>query len=53
LEKRLTYERPELRKVRLDIKTSVLTVCNTSIVTTPMTPLGCKNDPTCYTAPPA
>lgn len=29
------YQKPLLRKVRLEIKTSVLTVCNTSIVTTP------------------
>lgn len=49
------YEKPELRRVRLEVKTSVLDVCNNSIVTT------AKDDPTpgagcriniCFTAPP-
>jgi hypothetical protein len=34
MEKRLPYEKPELRKVRLDVKTSVLSVCRTSITVT-------------------
>lgn len=32
---KLSYEKPELHKVRLDVKSSVLTVCNTSIVVDP------------------
>jgi len=47
------YEKPLLRKVRLEIKTSVLTVCNTSIVSTPYQagdpPLTCKVT-TCLTS---
>ena len=35
LEKKLAYEKPVLRKVRLEVKTSVLAVCNSSIVPTP------------------
>jgi len=35
LKKKLSYEKPELRKVRLDIKSSVLAVCRTSVVADP------------------
>lgn len=31
VERKQAYERPKLRKVRLDIKTSVLSVCRTSL----------------------
>jgi hypothetical protein len=34
-EKKQAYERPVLRKVRLEVKTSVLAVCNISSSTTP------------------
>lgn len=54
MEKKLAYEKPELRKVRLDVKTSVLTVCKTSYVVTGDETLGCEvGDPPCSTAPPA
>jgi hypothetical protein len=33
--KKSSYEKPELHKVRLDVKTSVLSVCRTSIVVDP------------------
>lgn len=29
------YEKPSLRKVRLEVKTSVLSVCNTSFTSSP------------------
>ena len=52
MEKKLEYQKPSLRRVRLDIRTSVLSVCNTSIVSQPKGVLGCKLDPACFTAPP-
>jgi len=55
LETKQAYEKPLLRKVRLEVKTSVLATCNTSVVSTPMdipTPgAGCVAN-MCYTAPP-
>ncbi len=39
LEKKQDYQKPELRKVRLEAKTSVLSSCNTSVITQ------AKNDP--------
>ena len=46
------YQKPALRKVRLDVKTAVLTVCNTSIVNVGNAVGGCKLPPACLTAPP-
>jgi len=34
-ENRKPYEKPVLRKVRLEVKTSVLATCNTSVTMTP------------------
>lgn len=36
--KKRAYEKPALRKVRLEVKTSVLAVCHTSTVATPNNP---------------
>lgn len=53
--KKRTYEKPLLRKVRLEPKTSVLSVCNTSTTATPTnspTPgAGCALNQ-CYTSTP-
>ena len=35
MKKKRAYEKPVLRKVKLEVKTSVLAVCNTSTSTTP------------------
>ena len=55
LENKQAYEKPLLRKVRLEVKTSVLAACNTSAVSTPGTgvapaTLGCKLVTMCYTS---
>jgi hypothetical protein len=43
MENKKEYEKPELRKVRLEVKTSVLAVCNTSTVWQPANgPVSCK-----------
>jgi hypothetical protein len=54
LEKKQAYDKPLLRKVRLEVKTSVLAACNTSAVSTPgvgVAPvtLTCKIN-NCYTS---
>ncbi len=45
------YEKPVLRKVKLEVKTSVLAVCNTTTVFTPQTAPGITCSPLtgCYT----
>ena len=35
MKKKQAYEKPELRRVRLEVKTSVLVTCNVSSSTTP------------------
>lgn len=55
MEKKQAYEKPVLRKVRLDVKTSVLSACNSSTNATPdATPFGGKTCKTsgCMTPPP-
>ena len=51
LDKKRVYEKPLLRKVRLEVKTSVLAACNTSAVTTPSASVtaNCKIN-LCYTS---
>ena len=54
MEMKQPYEKPKLRKVRLDVRTSVLTVCKTSYVVTGDDTLGCEPPaPPCSTVPPA
>jgi hypothetical protein len=49
LEKKKAYEKPILRKVRLEVKTSVLATCNTTSVSTAKDlPLTCQVTG-CYT----
>jgi len=48
-----TYQKPMLRRVRLEVKTSVLAVCNMSTVTQPKDfplPGSCRLNG-CYTPP--
>ncbi len=47
MEKKRVYERPALRMVRLDVKTAVLSVCNTSTTSRP-TALYPVSPGTCY-----
>ena len=42
------YEKPQLRKVRLDVKASVLAVCHSSLAPAAETPGGCLSIPLCY-----
>lgn len=37
MEQKQAYEKPSLRKVRLEVKTSVLAACHTSLISTPNT----------------
>ena len=49
MEKKQAYEKPVLRKVRLEVLTSVLATCNNSIPGSGYTePLPCNISP-CYT----
>jgi len=49
MEKKQAYEKPVLRKVRLNVKNSVLSSCNVSGTTTPATPDTCRAiGSTCY-----
>ena len=50
-EKKQAYERPALRKVRLEVKTSVLVDCNTSVSTTPVEDIAGCNLTGCYNYP--
>ena len=50
MQRKPTYEKPVLRKVRLEVKTSVLVDCNTSVSTTPVDVAGC-NVTGCYNYP--
>lgn len=53
VEKKIKYEKPVLRKVRLEIKTSVLATCRTSTDSTPNAqggPLVCYLNPSCMSA---
>jgi len=47
--KKQAYVKPALRKVRLEVKTSVLGVCHTSTVSSPLIPGGlpCKINSSC------
>jgi hypothetical protein len=52
LENKQAYEKPLLRKVRLEVRTSVLATCNTSTIPTPQDipiPGGGCLDNFCYT----
>ncbi len=52
MEKKQAYEKPALRKVRLEVKTSVLASCHSSVVTSPQTaPVPCKLNNICATTP--
>lgn len=55
MKKKQVYEKPLLRKVRLEIKTSVLDVCNTSTAVqptdVPVLGAGCIAN-MCYTSTP-
>jgi hypothetical protein len=35
MDEKRVYEKPALRKVRLDVKTAVLATCNSSTISTP------------------
>jgi hypothetical protein len=51
MEKKRVYEKPALRKVRLDVKTAVLAVCNISATSDPVGGLGCMMTG-CFDQPP-
>lgn len=50
MEKKRAYERPELRKVRLDVKSSVLGFCHQSNTLQAVSPTGCTVE-NCYATP--
>lgn len=51
--RRKAYQAPKVFKVRLEIKQSILAVCNSSPVSyvAKETYGDCRNDPYCYNAP--
>jgi hypothetical protein len=49
--KKKPYEKPLLRKVRLEVRTSVLAVCNTSTNFDPKTDVACSAAFGCYNPP--